>query len=216
MRKSPPCSRATLRGTGELVYLCALRASGADELTGWLAISAGEQAITDERHRAPRRVDRRALRDGGGGGRRSRDADALVAAVQTARRWQPAMPACSEALAACEPPATALAEGAAGVRVATDAYVDCDRPRAPGGSTRRCSRCGRSPRGCRPRSRASPAIPASRSRAPSGRCSGGITQAGGPARLADPVGAATGAIAAFAEDVLERYRVRSTTRGGAA
>jgi hypothetical protein len=36
---------------------------------------------------------------------------------------------------------------------------------------------------------------------------GRITQAGGPARLADQVGAATGAIAAFAGDVVEGYRV---------
>ena len=36
---------------------------------------------------------------------------------------------------------------------------------------------------------------------------GRITQAGGPARLADQVGAATGAIAAFAGDVIEGYRV---------
>ena len=34
------------RGDGELVYLCALRASDADDLTGWLAITGGGEAIT--------------------------------------------------------------------------------------------------------------------------------------------------------------------------
>ncbi len=36
---------------------------------------------------------------------------------------------------------------------------------------------------------------------------GRITAAGGPARLADQVGAATGAIEAFADDVVAGYRI---------
>jgi hypothetical protein len=193
------------RGSGGLVFLCALRASGSDDLTGWLAISADGQPVTDEDtvHRAASIV---ALCETAEEAAGIPEADALVAAIQTARRLGEGDPRLTEVLAACEPPATALAEGAAGLRVASDAYVDAVgrellrldgalialRPLAEGLSSSLSGELG------------DPGDPLARA---VWEVVGRITQAGGPARLADQVGAATGAIEAFAGDVVEGYRI---------
>jgi hypothetical protein len=193
------------RGNGDLVFLCALRAAGSDDLTGWLAISADGSAITDPDtvHRTASIV---ALCETAEEAAGVPDVDALVTAVQTGRRLADGIPRLSEALAACEPPAIALAEGAATPRVASDAYVDAVgrelnrldgalialRPLAEGVSSGLSGELG------------DPGEPLARA---VWEVVGRITQAGGPARLADQIGAATGAIDAFAGDVVEGYRV---------
>jgi hypothetical protein len=192
------------RGNGELVYLCALRASDAEELTGWLAI-AGEHAITvaDTVRRAASIV---ALCETAEEAAGVPDADALLAAVQRSREQAGDVPGLATALAACEPPAQALAGGATGVRVASDAYVDgigrellaldaaqiTLRPLAERLSSSLSGEPG------------DPGEPLARA---VWEVVGRITQVGGPARLADQMGAATGAIEAFASDVVEGYRI---------
>jgi hypothetical protein len=192
------------RGRGDLLFLCALRAAGSDDLTGWVAISADGSAVTDADtvHRAASIV---ALCETAEEAAGVPDVDALVAAVQTARRLADGMAGLSEALSACEPPATALADGAATLRVASDAYVDAVgreltrldralitlRPLAEGLSSSLSGELG------------DPGEPLARA---VWEVVGRITQAGGPARLADQIGAATGAIEAFASDVVEGYR----------
>jgi hypothetical protein len=191
-------------GNGELVYLCALRASDAEELTGWLAI-AGEHAITvaDTVRRAASIV---ALCETAEEAAGVPDADALLAAVQRSREQAGDVPGLATALAACEPPAQALAGGATGVRVASDAYVDgigrellaldaaqiTLRPLAERLSSSLSGEPG------------DPGEPLARA---VWEVVGRITQVGGPARLADQMGAATGAIEAFASDVVEGYRI---------
>ena len=100
----------------------------------------------------------------------------------------------------------ALAEGAAGIRIASDAYVDAVgrelllldsalitlRPLAERLSSRLSGELG------------DPGEPLARA---VWEVVGRITQAGGPARLADQVGSATGAIEAFAGDVVLGYRL---------
>lgn len=192
------------RGNGELVYLCALRVSDAEDLTGWLAI-AGEQAITvaDTVRRAASIV---ALCETAEEAAGVPDADALLAAVQRSREQAQDVPGLASALAACEPPARALAVGATGVRIASDAYVDrigrellaldaaqiTLRPLAERLSSSLSGEPG------------DPGEPLARA---VWEVVGRITQVGGPARLADQMGAATGAIEAFASDVVEGYRI---------
>jgi hypothetical protein len=193
------------RGQGDLVFLCALRGSGSDDLTGWLVMEADGSAVTDADtvHRAASIV---ALCETAEEAAGVPEVDDLVRAVQTARRLASGMPVLSEALAACEPPAIALAEGAASLRVASDAYVDTIgrelnrldgalitlRPLAEGLSSSLSGEPG------------DPGEPLARA---VWEVVGRITQPGGPARLADQIGAATGAIDAFAGDVVEGYRV---------
>lgn len=192
------------RGNGELVYLCALRATDADDLTGWLAVQ-GAHAITvaDTVRRAASIV---ALCETAEEAAGVPEADALLAAVQRSREQARDIPGLAAALAACEPPAQALAEGATGVRIASDAYVDSIgrellaldtaqltlRPLAERLSSSLSGEPG------------DPGEPLARA---VWEVVGRITQAGGPARLADQVGAATGAIEAFASDVVDGYRI---------
>jgi hypothetical protein len=191
------------RGTGQLVYLCALRAAGAEDLTGWLAITDGHAiTVADTVRRVASIV---ALCETAEEAAGVPDADALLDAVLRSRA-QAADPPLAAALAACEPPARALAEGATGVRVASDAYVDSIgrelltldaaqitlRPLAERISSSLSGEPG------------DPGEPLARA---VWEVVGRITQAGGPARLADQVGAATGAIEAFASDVVEGYRI---------
>jgi hypothetical protein len=192
------------RGNGELVFLCALRASDGEDLTGWLAI-AGEQAITvaDTVRRAASIV---ALCETAEEAAGVPDADALLAAVQRSREQAGDVPGLANALAACEPPAQALAAGATGLRVASDAYVDgigrellaldaaqiTLRPLAERLSSSLSGEPG------------DPGEPLARA---VWEVVGRITQVGGPAKLADQMGAATGAIEAFASDVVEGYRI---------
>jgi hypothetical protein len=192
------------RGNGELVFLCALRASDGEDLTGWLAI-AGEGAITvaDTVRRAASIV---ALCETAEEAAGVPDADALLAAVQRSREQAGDVPGLASALAACEPPAQALAAGATGARVASDAYVDrigrellaldaaqiTLRPLAERLSSSLSGEPG------------DPGEPLARA---VWEVVGRITQVGGPAKLADQMGAATGAIEAFASDVVEGYRI---------
>jgi hypothetical protein len=192
------------RGNGQLVYLVALRASDADDLTGWLAIR-GDHAITgaDSVRRAASIV---ALCETAEEAAGVPDADALLDAVRRSREQAADVPGLAEALAACEPPAQALAKGSTGVRIASDAYVDSIgrellaldaaqltlRPLAERISSSLSGEPG------------DPGEPLARA---VWEVVGRITQAGGPARLADQVGAATGAIEAFASDVVEGYRI---------
>jgi hypothetical protein len=192
------------RGNGQLVYLCALRASVAEDLTGWLAI-ADDHALT-EADTVRRAASIVALCETAEEAAGVPDADALLDAVQRARELAGDVAGLAAALAACESPARALAEGARGVRVASDAYVDSIgrqlltldaaqitlRPLAE----RIASSLSGEP--------VDPGEPLARA---VWEVVGRITQAGGPARLADQVGAATGAIEAFASDVVEGYRI---------
>ncbi len=193
------------RGDGELVYLCALRASDADDLTGWLAITSGGEAITvaDTVRRAASIV---ALCETAEEAAGVPEADALLDAIERSRELAGDAPGLASALAACEPPAMVLAQGATGVRIASDAYVDgigrellaldaaqsTLRPLAERLSSSLSGELG------------DPGDPLARA---VWEVVGRITQAGGPARLADQVGAATGAIEAFASDVVEGYRI---------
>jgi hypothetical protein len=193
------------RGNGELVFLCALRAADDAELTGWLAIAADGQAVAgaDPVRRAASIV---ALCETAEEAAGVPEADALVAAIVRSRELAGDVDGLDEALAACEPAARALAQGATGVRVASDAYVDSVgrelllldaalrtlRPYAERLSAALSGELG------------DPGEPLARA---VWEVVGRITQAGGPARLADQVGAATGAIEAFASDVVEGYRI---------
>jgi hypothetical protein len=198
------------RGTGQLVYLCALRASGAEDLTGWLAVTDG-QPIT-EADTVRRAASIVALCETAEEAAGVPEADALLDAVRRSREQAGDVAGLAAALAACEPPARALAAGATGVRVASDAYVDSIgrelltldaaqitlRPLA--------ERISSSLSG-EPGDRGEPLARAV------WEVVGRITQAGGPARLADQVGAATGAIEAFASDVVEGYRIPLDAHG---
>ncbi len=197
-----PCDA---RGDGVLVYLCALRASGTEDLTGWLAVGADGQAVldSDRVHRAASII---ALCETAEEAAGVPEADALLAAVRRARELAEDVPGLGAALAVCEPPIQALAEGAIGVRIASNAYVDAVgrellrldsalitlRPLAERLSSALSGDPG------------DPGEPLARA---VWEVVGRITQAGGPARLADQVGAATGAIEAFAHDVIEGYRI---------
>jgi hypothetical protein len=186
------------------VYLCALRAAGAEDLTGWLAIAEGH-AITsaDAVRRAASIV---ALCETAEEAAGVPDAGALLDAVHRARELAGDVTGLAGALAACEPPARALAECARGVRVASDAYVDSIGREL---LTLDAAQIALRPLAERIASSLSgePGDP----REPLARAVwevvGRVTQAGGPARLADQVGAATGAIEAFASDVVEGYRI---------
>jgi hypothetical protein len=193
------------RGNGELVFLCALRAAEDAELTGWLAITATGQALAegDPVRRAASIV---ALCETAEEAAGVPEADALVAAIVRSRELAGDVPGLDEVLAACEPPARELAEGATGVRVASDAYLDSVgrelrqldaalitlRPLAERLSSVLSGELG------------DPGEPLARA---VWEVVGRITHAGGPARLADQIGAATGAIEAFASDVVEGYRI---------
>jgi hypothetical protein len=197
-----PCDPA---GQGAIVFLCALRAGDGDELTGWLAVDALGRPVEDE-DSIRRAASIVALCETAEEAAGIPEIDALVDAIVRARSRSDAVPGLSEALAACEPPARALAEGAAGVRVASDAYVDSIgrelllldaallrlRPLAERLSSGLSGELG------------DPGEPLARA---VWEVVGRITQAGGPARLADQVGAATGAIEAFAGDVVLGYRI---------
>jgi hypothetical protein len=193
------------RGDGTLVYLCALRASRTEDLTGWLAVGADGQAVSDgdRVHRAASIV---ALCETAEEAAGVPEADALLAAVRRARELADAVPGLGEALAVCEPPAQALAEGAVGVRIASDAYVD-----AVGRELLRLDSALITLRPLAERLSSSlsgePGDPGEPLARAVWEVVGRITQAGGPARLADQVGAATGAIEAFAHDVIEGYRI---------
>jgi hypothetical protein len=187
------------------VFLCALRGADSDELTGWLAVDDHGNPVRDEEliRRAASIV---ALCETAEEAAGIIEIDALVAAIRVARSLALDVPALAEALAACEPAATALAEGAAGIRVASDAYVDAVgrelllldsalialRPLAERLSSALSGEPG------------DPGEPLARA---VWEVVGRVTQAGGPARLADQVGAATGAIEAFAGDVVLGYRL---------
>jgi hypothetical protein len=192
------------RGDGRLVYLCALRESAAEDLTGWLAVADGQPVSdADTVRRAASIV---ALCETAEEAAGVPDADALLDAVRRSREQAGDVAGLAAALAACEPPARALSEGATGVRVASDAYVDSIgrellmldaakitlRPLAERISSALSGEPG------------DPGEPLARA---VWEVVGRITQAGGPARLADQVGAATGAIEAFASDVVEGYRI---------
>jgi hypothetical protein len=193
------------RGGGELVYLCALRASDPDDLTGWLAIGADGQAIVDA-DTVRRTASLVALCETAEEAAGVPEAGDLLAAVVRSRELADAVPALAAALAACAAPAQALAAGAAGVRIASDAYVDSVgrellqldgalialRPIAERLSAGLSGEPG------------DPGEPLARA---VWEVVGRITHAGGPAKLADQVGAATGAIEAFASDVVEGYRI---------
>ena len=193
------------RGDGELVYLCALRATDADDLTGWLAIQ-GEHAITvaDTVRRAASIV---ALCETAEEAAGVPEADALLAAVQRSREQAGDIPGLAAALAACEPPARALADGRHGRAHRERRLRRLDRPRAAR------ARCGAAHAATARRAalvlalgRARRSGRAARPRRLGGRRAGS-RRPGGPARLADQVGAATGAIEAFASDVVEGYRI---------
>jgi hypothetical protein len=187
------------------VFLCALRGKDSDELTGWLAVDARGLPLRDEQLvRGAASIV--ALCETAEEAAGIVEVDALVAAIRTARSLAPAGSALADALAACEPAATALADGASGIRVASDAYVDAVgrelllldsalitlRPLAERLSSALSGELG------------DPGEPLARA---VWEVVGRVTQAGGPARLADQVGAATGAIEAFAGDVVLGYRV---------
>jgi hypothetical protein len=202
------------RGDGELVFLCALRASDAEDLTGWLAIGADGAPVgsSDAVRRAASIV---ALCETAEEAAGVPEADSLLAAVQRSRELAGDVPGLADALAACERPAQALAEGATGVRVASDAYVD--------GVGQQLLRLDAALITLKPLAeRISSALSGElddpgepRARAV-WEVVGRITAAGGPARLADQVGAATGAIESFASDVVEGYRIPLDEEGEAA
>ncbi|HEY1479845.1 MAG TPA: hypothetical protein VGF46_07425 [Gaiellales bacterium] len=192
------------RGQGAIVFLCALRAGDGDELTGWIAIDEHGHPVHDE-DSVRRAASIVALCETAEEAAGIPEIDALVAAIDRAREQSQAVAGLSEALAACDPPARALAAGVAGVRIASDAYVDSIgrelllldgallrlRPLAERLSSALSGEPG------------DPGEPLARA---VWEVVGRITQAGGPARLADQVGAATGAIEAFADDVVLGYR----------
>ncbi|MEO9176289.1 MAG: hypothetical protein ABI317_12315 [Gaiellales bacterium] len=187
------------------VFLCALRGAESDELTGWVAVDDRGSPLRDEQLiRSVASIV--ALCETAEEAAGIVEIDALVAAIRTARGLALDVPALAEALAACEPAALALAEGADGNRVASDAYVDAIgrelvlldgalislKPQAERLSAALSGEPG------------DPGEPLARA---VWEVVGRITQAGGPARLADQVGAATGAIEAFAGDVVLGYRL---------
>ncbi len=196
------------RGLGEIVFLCAFRTDAGEageDLTGWLAIDAHGAPLHDEdaiRRAASIVALCETVEEAAG----IIEIDALVAAIERARERGAGLPGLVAALASCEPPARALAEAASGIRVASDAYVDAVgrelvhldaalivlRPIAERLSSALSGEPGDAGE---PLARAVWEVV------------GRITQAGGPARLADQVGAATGAIEAFAGDVVLGYRL---------
>jgi hypothetical protein len=192
-------------GQGELVFLCALRAGDDGELTGWVAVTAAGEAVADA-DTVRRAASIAALCETAEEAAGVPDADALVNALERSRELAGEVPGLADALAACEPPALALASGTRGIRVAADAYIDAVgrellqldaalialRPLAEGLSSVLSGEPG------------DPGEPLARA---VWEVVGRITQVGGPARLADQVGAATGAIEAFAGDVVEGYRL---------
>lgn len=197
------------RGDGELIYLCALRAAGSeaapDDLTGWLAIGADGRAVV-EADTVRRTASLVALCETAEEAAGVPEADALLAAVVRSRELAGDIPGLDDALAACGPPARVLADGALGIRIASDAYVDSvgrellsldDALRSLRPIAERISSALSGELG-------DPGEPLARA---VWEVVGRITQAGGPAKLADQVGAATGAIEAFASDVVEGYRI---------
>jgi hypothetical protein len=195
------------RGQGEIVFLCAFRGDAGeagDDLTGWLAIDAHGAPLRDEdaiRRAASIVALCETVEEAAG----VTEIDALVAAIERARKLGADLPLVS-ALASCEPPARALADAASGIRVASDAYVDAvgrELVRLDGAlivlrpiAERLSSALSGEPGDAgEPLARAVWEVV------------GRITQAGGRARLADQVGAATGAIEAFAGDVVLGYRL---------
>jgi hypothetical protein len=196
-----PCAPRVHDGT---VFLCALRA-GDGELTGWVAIDDRGRPMGDEQLiRSAASIV--ALCETAEEAAGIVEIDALVSAIRTARALALDVPALAEALAACEPAAVSLAEAAGGIRIASDAYVDAIgrellvldtalialRPQAERLSSALSGEPG------------DPGEPLARA---VWEVVGRITQAGGPARLADQVGSATGAIEAFADDVVRGYRL---------
>jgi hypothetical protein len=191
-------------GDGRLAYLCALRASDAEDLTGWLAIMDGEPVTEADTVRGAASIV--ALCETAEEAAGVPEGDALVEAIRRSRALSTELPGLAAALDACEPPAEALARGALGVRVASHAYVDSIgrelvaldaaqitlRPLAERISSSLSGEAG------------DPGEPLARA---VWEVVGRITAAGGPARLADQVGAATGAIEAFADDVIAGYRI---------
>jgi hypothetical protein len=196
-----PCDPA---GDGALVYLCALRARGDDELTGWAALDARGVPLGDEAL-VRRTASIAALCETAEEAAGVPEAGQLAEAVAAARGLADD-PALEAALAGCEPPARALDEGATPPRVASDAYVD-----AIGREVMRLDGAGQALRplaeALSARLSGTPGDPGEPLARAVWEVVGRIAQAGGAARLADQLGAATGAIDAFAEDVVRGYRL---------
>jgi hypothetical protein len=193
------------RGDGALVFLCALRERAGDELTGWAAVDAAGAAIGDE-DVVRRAASIAALCETAEEAAGVTEIDELVAAIGRARSAvDPAAPLAA-ALAGCEPPAVALAAASAGLRVASDSYVDV--------LGQELMRLDVSLRTLQPLAErvssaltGDPGDPGEPLARAVWEVVGRIAQGGGPARLADQIGAATGAIGAFADDVVLGYRL---------
>jgi hypothetical protein len=196
-----PCSARTHDGT---VFLCALRA-GDGELTGWVAVDDRGEPMRDEQLiRSAASIV--ALCETAEEAAGIVEIDALVSAIRTARSLAVDVPALAEALAACEPAAVSLAEAADGIRVASDAYVDAIGRELLLLDTALISLRLQAERLSSALS-GEPGDPGEPLARAVWEVVGRVTQAGGPARLADQVGSATGAIEAFADDVVRGYRL---------
>ena len=191
------------RGDGAVIFLCALRERDGDELTGWAAVDASGAAIDDE-DLVRRAASIAALCETAEEAAGVTEVGELVAAIGRARAL--ADGPLETALASCEPPASALATASAGLRIASDAYVDT--------LGQELMRLDVSLRTLQPLAER---VSAGLSGAPGDageplaravwEVVGRIAQSGGPARLGDQIGAATGAIGAFADDVVLGYRL---------
>ena len=204
-RRSPPCFRATPRGTGRLVYLCALRASGAEDLTGWLAIT-DDHAIS-EADTVRRAASIVALCETAEEAAGVPDADALLDAVRHAREQAGAVAGARRRAGGLRAPGAGARRGCRG-QYASRATPTSTRSAV---SLLTLDAAQRTLRPLAERIAASlsgePGDPGEPLARAVWEVVGRITQAGGPARLADQVGAATGAIEAFASDVVEGYRI---------